>query len=231
MNRELFTARPEETADNLIDYFSALGIGASPVLARDGSLIGMISLRDLVRAEPDALVEERMRTPVTFVSAESTIEETARILGETGYHRLPVVDHEYRVVGIVSSLDVIRGLTGIPVRHPETFPHFDQVTGLIWTDDVPLEMDRVEAAPQGPGLIALVHGGAGVRERMVWAERAANVRARLIDMMSLPQENYPALSYWLDKENLRFRAASLDDEERGRRVVDKLQRGVGYAYH
>jgi hypothetical protein len=231
MNRELFTARLGEPAKELVEYFTVLGIAASPVLSLDGSLVGMISLRDLAQATADSRIEDLMRTPVTSIDTEAPIEVAARILGETGYHRLPVVDRDSRVVGIISSIDVIRGLMGIPTRHPETFPHYDAVTGLIWTDDVPLEMDRVDSAPEGPGLIAIVHGGAGIRERVVWAEMSEMMRTRLIDIMSLPQDAYPSLQYWLQHEPLRFRAASLSDRRRGERIVDQLQSVAGTIHH
>ncbi len=228
MNRELFSARPQDRADKLIGYFSALGIGASPVLDPDGRLMGMISLRDLVQTQPDAQVQSLMNKTVMTVEAEAAIEQAARLIAETGYHRLPVVNHHQQVVGIVSSLDIIRGLLGMPARHPETFSHYDEDTGLNWTDDTPLEIDRIEAAPDAPGVVAIVSGGAGVRERVVWAETTNNMRTRLIDMLSLPQNQYPALKYWLDQHPLRFRAAAAD-REAGSKVVDKLQRRAGHA--
>lgn len=227
MNRELFSTRPDELAHELTNYFSILGINSSPVLGADGALLGMISLRDLSVGEWNARVQDLMRAPVVTVAAKSSIEEAARLMSETGFHRLPVVDSQQRVVGIVSSLDVLRGLIGMPARHPETFPHYDQETGLIWSDDMPLEFDRVEAAPRAPGLIAIVSGGVGKQERVVWAEMTHSIRDRVIDIFSLPQENHPSLWYWMQKPPLRFRFASLEDETIGRRVVDKLQREAG----
>jgi hypothetical protein len=227
MNRELFAARPLDPAGELVNYYSSLGISVCPVLESDGLLVGMISLRDLVGAPEDAPAESLMKKPVTATRMGSSIEEAARLLAETGYHHLPVVDADNRVVGIVSSLDVIRGLTGIPARHPQTFPHLDRDTGLLWTDDVPLAIERVEAAADGPGIIAIVHGGAGVRERVVWAEMTNNMRTRLIDLLSLPQDQHPALRHWLEKDSLRFRSCNLEDRETGRQVADKLQRQSG----
>ena len=43
----------------------------------------------------------------------ATIQEAARRIGETGHHRLVVVDARDRPVGIVSSLDIVRGLIGM----------------------------------------------------------------------------------------------------------------------
>ena len=229
MSRELFTARLSDQPRELVGYYAILGIGASPVLDEGGNMVGMISLRDLVFAEPRAHISRLMSSPVASVGVGSSIEEAARILGETGYHRLPVVDSNQRLVGIVSSLDVVRGLRGLPARHPETFPHPDPDTGLSWSDDVPLELDRIEAAPSGPGIVAILHGGVGVRERVVWAEMADDMRTRLLDMLTRFQDNYPALRHWLQKQPLRFRTATVTDKQTGHNVVDVLQRRSGYA--
>jgi CBS domain-containing protein len=144
-------------------------------------------------------------------------------MGETGYHRLVVVDEHDRPVGIISSLDVIRGLVGLPASHPSVFPHLDKATGVQWTDDIVLELDRVEAAPDGPGVLVLVYGGAGLRERVVWAESTNNVRTRLIDMLSTPQDHVPVVKYWLGRGHLRFRASSLPEPELRDLVVSRVR--------
>jgi hypothetical protein len=108
---------------------------------------------------------------------------------------------------MVSAVDLVRALTGLPARHPAAFPHLDTKTGLIWTDDTVLNMAHLGAAPDGPGLIMLVHDAPGGPRRVVWAESAANVFTRLTDMLSLPQES-PELARWLeDPVRLRFRVA------------------------
>jgi len=228
MNRELFSARPTDGVAELITYFTALGIGASPVQDAYGRLQGMVSLRDLIRADPNDMVADHMsRSPVT-IAPDTTIEEAARLLANTGYHRLPVVNAEQRVIGIVSSLDLVRALVGEPVRHPGAFAHFSEDTGLMWSDDVPLHVDRAEAAPETAGILALVHGGVGKPERVVWAERTDNLRRRLIDMLTRPAPQDSTLAHWLEQKPLRFRWAELSDKNAGVRVVDLLQRRAGY---
>lgn len=228
MNRELFSARPTDRVAELITYFTAFGIGASPVQDPYGRLQGIISLRDLIRADANDTVAEHMsRSPVT-IEPKSTIDEAARLIANTGYHRLPVVDAEQRLVGIVSSLDLVRALVGEPARHPGAFAHFSEDTGLLWSDDVPLDLDRIEAAPESTGVLALVHGGAGKRERIVWAERAENLRRRLLDMLTRPAPENSPLAHWLAQSPVRFRWAELTDRATGIRVVDILQRRAGY---
>jgi CBS domain-containing protein len=211
MNHELFSMRVAEPVRDALSYLVALGISGSPVVDETGRPVGMVSVRGLLRAEQGDTIEQHMSRPVVTIRDRSTIHEAARLIGETGYHRLVVVDDEGHAVGIVSSLDVVRGLIGLPASHPPVFPHYDDDTALTWTDDTVLAFDRVEAAPDGPGVMVLVHGGVGQPERVVWAESTSNVRQRLIDILSAPGTRIPGLQQWLLRGELRFRAAAQDD--------------------
>lgn len=222
MNRELFSVRPSERVDEALGYILALGITGAPVVDDDGRPMGMLSFRDLLGPDGGETARARMSEPVVSVPARATIEEAGRLLAETGYHRLVVVDVTGKAVGVVSALDVVRGLLGMPATHPATFPHYDHETGLSWTDDVPLEMDRVEAAPAGPGVLVLVEGGRGRADRIVWAEATHELRTRLLDLLALPQTHLPRLALVLELPDLRFRAASVDDVDRAERLVSAL---------
>jgi CBS domain len=211
MNRELFSVRPTDSSEEALGYILALGITGAPVVDESGMPVGMVSFRDLLARDTHPLVESRMTRPALTVNEDASIEEAARRLSDGGIHRLAAVDDQGHVVGVVSSLDVIRGLVGLPASHPATFPHYDTALGISWTDDTPLEVERLGAAPDGPGVFALVRGGRGMSESVVWAEAARNVRTRLYDVVSLPQEA-PVLELILrERQHLRFRAAAIAD--------------------
>ena len=209
MNREVFSVRPEESLDAATEAILALGITGVPVVDEGGRPLGLVSLRDLVARKPGSTAGERMTRPAATVPAQCRIGEAAHRLARTRYHRLIVVDEGGRVVGMVSAVDIIRGLLGLPVPHPASFPHLDPETGLSWTDDLPLALDEIHAAPEGPGLFVLRHGGAGVPERVLWAEARASVRGRLEEMLTVEQPG--ALGTWLAYGHLRFRAAPAPD--------------------
>lgn len=232
MNHELFSVSPETRAGDAIGYLLALGISTCPVIDADDRGVGMIALRDLLGAhdvEGQSVVADSMTRPLATIPAGATIAEAAQRLGETGYHHLVAVDESDAPVGMVSTLDVIRGLIGMPAGHPSTFPHYDRVFGVTWSDDARLTAERVSAAPAARGVLALIAGGAGRRERIVWAELTGNLRARLRALLFEPAEQPTVLHYWLEIGDLRFRVAELADSELGRRLVDALQRRAGYA--
>lgn len=222
MNRELFCVGPQTTAGEALHGILSLGITGAPVVDEHRRPLGMVSLRDLAKQRDETPVSRLMNVPAAVVSTAASISEAGRRLAETGYHRLVVVDKDGRTVGVVSSLDVVRALLGQPVVHPAQFPHWDPETALSWTDDSALELGKLDAAPNGPGLLVLLFGGAFVPERVVWAESCENVQARLTEMLTLPQE--PDLAAWLDKRPLRYRAAALADRRRRRRVLERLWR-------
>lgn len=229
MNRELFSVRPTDATSDVLNGILALGITGAPVLGQDGRPVGMVSLKDLV-SRTGSLAADLMTAPAAVVGAGAPIADAGRLLAETGYHRLVVVDADGRAAGIVSALDVVRGLLGLPAIHPSPFPHLDRETGLTWTDDFPLDLEHLDAAPDGPGLLVLIHGGASLRERVVWAEPCENVSTRLAGMLSTPQTEQPLLSWWLARRPLRFRAAAVADASTRRRAIEGFLREAGLPF-
>jgi hypothetical protein len=224
MNPELFNVGPEVPVASTREGILAMGITAAAVLDGNQRPLGVASLRDLVDAPDGAPTSERMTAPAVVVRDDARIADAALLIGETGYRHLVVVDETGRAVGMVSAVDLVRALSGLPAQHPSAFPHLDTKTGLIWTDDTVMDMAHIGAATDGPGLIVLVHDAPGVPRRVVWAESAANVFTRLTDMLALPQES-PELSRWLEKPaRLRFRVAvALDTAARGRGLAEAVR--------
>jgi CBS domain-containing protein len=97
------------------------GVTAVPVLDDDGRPIGIVSMRDL-------LTDQRPiepRRPVFSIVSTTPVEQAARCLAETDYHHLVVIDEATgRAVGMVSAVDLLRELVGVPARHPGAFPAF-----------------------------------------------------------------------------------------------------------
>lgn len=219
MNREIFSLRPSESVADALGYLNVLGISGAPVV-EGGKPIGVVSLRDLVGDRPGDTVRDRMTQPPITVTAGESLEAAARLLAERGFHRVVVVDEHGRAIGVASSLDLLRGMTGVPASHPATFPHLDLATGMTWTDDLPFDLSHAETAPKGPGVIVLIRGGAGLPERKVWAESVDDVRERLLVMMGYSPDEPEGLKEVLaHPKHLRFRAAGSSATRERRRVV------------
>ncbi|MBN1834344.1 MAG: magnesium transporter [Spirochaetales bacterium] len=70
-------------------------------------LLGVVSLRDLLAADDDALVQDVMEKKVVTVDQDTDQEEAARILETYDLIALPVVDHYHRLLGIITFDDII----------------------------------------------------------------------------------------------------------------------------
>lgn len=222
MNREIFSLRPAEKIEDALDDLVFLGISGAPVIDDTGALLGMLSWREAVVRAGGHSVRERMTSPAATVSQDAHIREAARILDHTGYHRLVVVNDRSHPVGVVSVLDVMRGLTGAPAAHPAAFPHFDGATQLSWSDDTLLDLDHLSAAPAGPGVLVLVTGAAHIPDRIVWCEETPELRRRVREILTQPQ-GQPGIRYWLDRGTLRFRCAVCPDSDRRALALDVLR--------
>lgn len=70
-------------------------------------LTGILSLRDLVVAQPDDTIGELMTRDVVSVPTGADREEVARMIQRYDFLAIPVVDSEQRLVGIVTVDDTI----------------------------------------------------------------------------------------------------------------------------
>lgn len=222
MNREVFQVRVGDRADDTLATLLAMGLSAAPVVDDRGRPIGMISWRDLVPPGADT-VGPRMTRAVETVRANVTLETAAASLASARVHHAPVIDAAGAVIGFVSALDLLCAVSGLPAPHPPLFPHFDELSGVVWTDDQPLSSARIGVAPDGPGVIVYIDGGRGRPERIVLAEQTLDVRATLLDRLSEPFAD-PALRRAHQERRLRYRAARITESRRRDQVVEIMTR-------
>ena len=87
-------------------YLYVLGDGGAPRVDGD-RLAGIVSLRSLLLAEPDAKLDDIMEADVLTVRADADQEEVARILARYNLLAVPVVDEANHLLGIVTVDDVV----------------------------------------------------------------------------------------------------------------------------
>lgn len=228
-NPELFAVYASDRAADVLNLLIALGISTCPVQNADGTPAGVIGISSLYEAPADASAGDIMTAPAVTVAETAPLVAAAELMSESGYHHLIAVDGGGRAVSMLSSLDLIRGLAGLPISHPSSFPHHDSRFDVVWSDEVRLDGSAIEAAPAAPGVLSLIAGARGARDRVVWSERAADLRHRLLELLENPGEQVLPLRRWLETGSLRFRTARVADPARAMRIVDALQRTSGMA--
>ena len=116
MTTEFVSLRPHMTVEEAILRIRRQGVDKETiytcyVLAKDRTLIGLVTVKDLLLAEDDEMtIEELMITNMIFVNTLTDQEEVAKMLSKYNFLAMPVVDGEGRMVGIVTfddALDVL----------------------------------------------------------------------------------------------------------------------------
>ena len=94
-----------------------LGVGALPICGDDNRLHGMLTDRDIIIKCTAAGKDPKLTTAgelaqntVYHVDASDTVEHMLGVMEEHQVRRLPVLDKEHRLVGIVSEADIARHL-------------------------------------------------------------------------------------------------------------------------
>jgi CBS domain-containing protein len=112
MTREVRVASPGQSIREVAKIMAEIDAGAMPVGDND-RLVGMITDRDIaIRAVaqgkgPDTPVREVMSTDqVLYCYEDEDLAHVAQNMGQQQVRRLPVVNREKRLVGIVSFGDV-----------------------------------------------------------------------------------------------------------------------------
>ena len=104
--------RPDQTADNAIDYLRTLGRSADEpyylyVIDDDGRLQGVVGLRDLVVARPERRMRELMNRNIVSVSTDTDQEVVLQTLQHYNLRALPVVDADGRFAGVATADDLL----------------------------------------------------------------------------------------------------------------------------
>lgn len=113
MTRDVQTVRPDQPVQQAASFMLNADAGSIPVTEGD-RLIGMITDRDIaVRGiangyGPDTPVRELMTNEIICAREDDDIEDVASKMGEAQIRRLPVIDRDERLCGIVSLGDLSR---------------------------------------------------------------------------------------------------------------------------
>ncbi|ODT06791.1 MAG: inosine-5-monophosphate dehydrogenase [Kaistia sp. SCN 65-12] len=111
MTRDVCVVRPDHTIEEAARMMLAIDAGLLPVGA-DDRLLGMITDRDIaVRAiaegrGPTTPVGDVMTQDVKYCFIDEDTAHVAKNMGEQQIRRLPVIDRDKRLVGILSLADV-----------------------------------------------------------------------------------------------------------------------------
>jgi CBS domain-containing protein len=130
MTTDVLTARPSMTLKDVARILGARGISGLPVVDDENRVLGVVSEADILakerrpsengrgwgargvpagtRKSEARTVGEAMTSPAVTVAPRHRIDNAAALMLDCGINRLPVVDEEGRLIGIVSRADLVR---------------------------------------------------------------------------------------------------------------------------
>jgi len=98
------------------------------VIAADRRLEGIVTVKDLLLASDDTIIEDLMETNVVFASTTEDQESVSAKFADYDLMALPVVDNERRLVGIVTVDDVM------DVMEQEATEDMEKLAGMLPSD-------------------------------------------------------------------------------------------------
>ncbi len=103
---DVITIGPDETLDYALFLMERNNIDGLPVIEEDGRIVGIITKKDIAAKEGN-LVRDVMTGEVITVGEDVSVEEALDIMVAHRIARLPVVNSEGRLVGIITMSDLM----------------------------------------------------------------------------------------------------------------------------
>ncbi|QSG06659.1 CBS domain-containing ParB/RepB/Spo0J family partition protein [Halapricum desulfuricans] len=108
MTREVSTVTPTSTVGEVARRIADSDDHSGLPVTDDSHVEGFVSASDLLLADDDTEISEVMSTDLLVAHPEMDLDDAARVILRSGIQRLPVVDDDGDLVGIISNTDVIR---------------------------------------------------------------------------------------------------------------------------
>ena len=133
MNMEFLSLKKDMTVEDAFKRIRRIGgeletINILYVTDPTRHLLGVLSVRDLLLAEEDDLIQEIMDPNVVSVNTMDDKEDVAQALSKYDFLAMPVVDKEQRLVGIVTVDDAM------DVIEEETTEDFEKMAAMLPSD-------------------------------------------------------------------------------------------------
>jgi CBS domain-containing protein len=160
MTYDVVTVDVHGSAKDVIETIRTTQHDGFPVVNKK-EVVGYISARDLLFVYPNTPIERIMSRHLIVADPEMSINDAARVIFRSGIQKLPVVDEQNQLIGIISNADVQPALKRGTVPIDELLP----TQSRIYEDELEGRMYEIKkglAEPlivvRRPGRLILVDG-------------------------------------------------------------------------
>ncbi len=107
MSSRVMTVSPEDTLGDVIDMVRRTYHDSFPVV-ENGNIVGIVTSWDIIQRRMSRKVKDVMVKEVVVTYPEPKLTDAARVMFRRGLSKLPVIDKNRKLVGIITTTDVIR---------------------------------------------------------------------------------------------------------------------------
>lgn len=112
----IVTCSKVTTLDRVCDIMTEKNIGSVGIVDENGYIVGLITKTDIINAVASGLkltstiTKSLMSSVLAYVSVNATRQAAADVMFRHKVHHLLVRDEEYDIIGLVSSVDLMKDL-------------------------------------------------------------------------------------------------------------------------
>jgi CBS domain-containing protein len=217
MTTEVLTVRSDTSLKDAAEILARNRISGLPVVDRENHVVGVLSEGDILFKQRGAqekkgvlerwldlplpevtsklearTVGEAMSAPAVTIGRKRPLTEAANSMIDEGVNRLPVVDEDRRLIGIVTRADLVRAF----VRSDEEIAkeiEEDVIRRTLWIAPEAIEVDVVRGevrltgevetkadAELIPAFVQRVPGVVSVLSKLRWPEESGEKNGRLL---------------------------------------------------
>ncbi len=107
MTRNVISVSPETTTTEIIRLMKESDHNSYPVV-ENNKLVGMVTAFDVVIKDWAEKVKDIMSTKLVVANEDLSINDASRVMFRRGISRMPVVDENGKLVGIITNTDMVR---------------------------------------------------------------------------------------------------------------------------
>jgi Mg/Co/Ni transporter MgtE len=110
--RDFVEVGPDEAVNEVQEKYHIIAKGKKVVMYiyvvdEHGRLLGVVDIKELLEANPEAKLKQIMIRNVMALKPESTLKDASLIFSKYQFRAIPIVDEDNKLVGVVPYRDVM----------------------------------------------------------------------------------------------------------------------------